>query len=268
MTEPLAGPLGEKLGERLGVGREAEVYAWGEDAVLKLYRPDFRYQVEALALERLDGRGVAPRLIDVVAEEGRTGLVLERLDGTDMLALLGRQPRRVWELARLLASTHHAVHAVRAPAELPDVREVLADRIARADLPEPLRDFTTRVLASLPAGDRLSHGDFHPGNVLVAADRVGVIDWSTAARGAPEADHARTLLLLRWADPVSQASVLSRALTTFGRSVFARAYARAYAPQPLPQLDSWLLVHAAARLAEGIEAERPALLKFLRRRSR
>jgi aminoglycoside phosphotransferase (APT) family kinase protein len=46
------------------------------------------------------------------------------------------------------------------------------------------------------------HGDYHPGNVLLAADRVAVIDWPTAARGAPEADHARTRLLLRWADPL------------------------------------------------------------------
>jgi len=119
MTEPLAGALGDKL----GAGREAEVYAWGDDAVLKLYRPDFpRHEIEALALQCLDGHGVAPRLIGTVEQDGRTGLVLQRLDGVDMLALLGRQPWRVRELARLLARTHHAVHDAHRTIRLRDGR--------------------------------------------------------------------------------------------------------------------------------------------------
>jgi aminoglycoside phosphotransferase (APT) family kinase protein len=114
----------------------------------------------------------------------------------------------------------------------------------------------------------LCHGDFHPGNVLVAADRVGVIDWASAARGVPEADHARAVLLLRWADPLPGTPLISRALMAAGRSVFAHGYARAYSGgshRPLQLVDSWLTVHAAARLSEGIEVERPALIAFLDR---
>jgi hypothetical protein len=29
------------IGSKLGAGREAEVYAWDDDAVVKLYRPGF-----------------------------------------------------------------------------------------------------------------------------------------------------------------------------------------------------------------------------------
>ena len=40
----------------LGAGREAEVYAWGDGAVLKLYRPGFGgHGAEATALRALDG---------------------------------------------------------------------------------------------------------------------------------------------------------------------------------------------------------------------
>src|SRR5690606_29121698 len=119
----------------------------------------------------------APRLIDVVEHDGRTGLVLERLAGPDLLVLLQRHPARLVGWARMLAGTHRAVHAVAAPAGLPDVRHVLATRIERAALPPPLRAFALNVLSGLPDGDRLLHGDFHPGNVLVAGDRAGVIDW-------------------------------------------------------------------------------------------
>jgi aminoglycoside phosphotransferase (APT) family kinase protein len=134
-----------------------------------------------------------------------------------------------------------------------------------------LRDFALRVLDRLPDGDRLCHGDYHPGNVLVAADRVGVIDWTNAARGVPEADHARTVLLLRWADPLPGTPLVSPALMAAGRSAFARRYARTYtrgADGPLRQMDAWLVVHAAARLSEGIDIEQPTLTGLLDRARR
>jgi hypothetical protein len=257
------------LGARLGAGREADVYAWGDDAVVKLYRPGFGgHRFEALALADLDGQGIAPKLIDTVCRDGRTGLVLERLDGADMLAVLQQQPWRVLGLARTLAGTHLTVHRVEAPATLPAVREVLAERINDAALPTHLRDHALRVLDGLPDGLTLCHGDFHPGNVLLAEGRVAVIDWPGAARGVPEADHARTRLLLRWADPLARTSPMSRALISAGRPLFAESYERAYrrgTPSTPPRSDPWLIVHAAARLSEGIDIEHPTLLAFLDR---
>jgi aminoglycoside phosphotransferase (APT) family kinase protein len=259
------------IGPKVGEGREAEVYAWGDDAVVKLYRPGYLgHRAEAVALAALDGHGLAPRLFDAVDRDGRPGLVLERLSGSDMLGLLPRQPWRVLALARALAKAHRAVHEVRAPEDLPDLRQVLAARIQNVALPQPLRAFALRVLDGLPTGDRLCHGDFHPGNVLVAADRVGVIDWANAARGVPEADHARTLLLLRWADPLPGTPLITRGLMAAGRSVFAHQYARTYrgSQNRLPRVDSWLTVHAAARLAEGIEVEQPTLIGRIERARR
>ncbi len=260
-----AGVIGPKLGE----GREAEVHAWGDDAVVKLYRPGYHgHQAEAAALSQLDGRGVAPRLIDVVDSDGRTGLVLERLGGSDMLTLLQRQPWRVVALAHALAEAHLAIHEVQAPVDLPDLRLTLAARIEDAALPTHLLSFALRVLDGLPTGDRLCHGDYHPGNVLVAAGRVAVIDWANAARGVPEADHARTLLLLRWANPLPGTPLMFRGLIAAGRSLLTRAYARTYrsgSSEPLRQLNSWLTVHVAARLSEGIDVERPKLIGLLDR---
>jgi Phosphotransferase enzyme family len=257
------------LGPKLGAGREADVYAYGDAAVLKLYRPGFGgHPAEAAALQSLDG--IAPRLLDLVDRDGRTGLVLERFDGPDMLTLLQRRPWRVFGLAGVLAVTHRAVHRVAAPAQLPELRPVLAARIHDAPLPPHLRSFAMRVLDGLPDGDRLCHGDYHPGNVLLTADRTAVIDWPAATRGVPEADHARTLLLLRWAVPLPGTPPLSRALIAVGRSLLAHRYARTYrrgAP-PLRQVDSWLLVHAAARLSEGIQVEQSMLTGMLDRARR
>jgi aminoglycoside phosphotransferase (APT) family kinase protein len=256
----------------LGAGREADVYAFGDAAVVKLYRQGFGgHRAESAALASLAGNPVAPRLLDVVERDGRTGLVVERLAGPDMLTLLQRRPWRVLSVARSLAGAHLAVHSVQAPAELADLRQVLAERIRDAAIPRHLHDFVSGVLDGLPDGDRLCHGDLHPGNVLLTADRAAVIDWGAATRGAPEADHARTLLLLRWADPLPGTPPVSRALIAAGRALLAAAYARAYRhvrPPTAHQHRSWLVVNAAARLSEGIRTERESLIDRLERARR
>ncbi len=256
------------IGPKIAEGREAEVYTWDGDraAVLKLYRPGYSGHVaEQAALTWLAG-GVAPRLIDSLEMDGRHGLILERLDGLDMLAMLERQPWRLLAYARTLAEAHTRIHTVQAPADLPDARQALAARIDAAALRRELHDFARQVLDGLPTGDRLCHGDFHPGNVLVGPGRVSVIDWANATRGVPESDVARTMLLLKQADPLPGTSPVFRGLMAGGRSLFARAYARAYRQRSNDRLnlvDSWAIVHAAARLAEGIRVEERRLIDLL-----
>jgi Ser/Thr protein kinase RdoA (MazF antagonist) len=259
-------------GRKISEGREAEVYEWGSGAVLKLYRPGFLgYTPERVALASVANDGVAPRVLGLVEADGRQGLVLERLDGTDMLTLLERAPWRLLGLARILAQAQVRINGVHAPAELPDVKVLLAARIEAAVHSAALRDFALEILDRLPTGDRLCHGDFHPGNVVVVSGRAGVIDWGNGARGAPAADHARTLLLLSRAEALPGTSALFRAVMSAGRDVFARAYARAYrraSSDAVAQIRMWTVVHTAARLAEGIAAERPKLLAALNRAHR
>ncbi|NUR70421.1 MAG: phosphotransferase [Hamadaea sp.] len=266
----LGGPsLGGSVGGKpLGEGREAVVFAYGDNAVLKVYRPGFGgHRTEAAVLRTLDGHGVAPKLLDMVDHDGLPGLVIERLAGPDMLTLLQRQPWRVLAFGRRLAETHLSVHSVSAPSTLADLRPALATRIAEAELPRHLLDFATHTLDGLPDGDRLCHGDYHPGNVLLTGDQAAVIDWGGATRGVPEADYARTLLLLRWADPLPSTPPLARAAIAAGRSLLARAYARTYrrSAPPLREVQPWLAVQVAARLSEGIPSERAMLLARLQR---
>ncbi|GID28177.1 hypothetical protein [Paractinoplanes brasiliensis] len=141
------------IGAKIGAGREADVHAWGDDAVVKLFRPGSGgHRAEAAALTALDGHGVAPRLIEVVDCGGRTGLVLQRFAGQDMLTLLQHRPWRVLGLARALAAAHLAINAVRVPSGLPEVREMLASRIEAAGLPAQTRDFALRVVTAEASG--------------------------------------------------------------------------------------------------------------------
>jgi hypothetical protein len=102
--------------------------------------------------------------------------------------------------------------------------------------------------------------------VLLSNGRAAVIDWAAATRGAPQADHARTMLLLRWANPLPGTPLIFRALIASGRRLLTRGYLRSYrkvSPDTLQHNDSWLTVNIAARLSEGIDAERPTLLNLL-----
>jgi aminoglycoside phosphotransferase (APT) family kinase protein len=252
------------LGPKIAHGREADVYAWGDDAVIKLFRPGFGgHAAEAAALRRLDGTGAAPRLVDTVDIDGRCGLVMQRIDGVDMLAHLQRRPWHLVALAHMLARAALRIHQVPAPPGLADQVEVLDERITAADLDPRFRGYASQLLRSLPTGDRLCHGDLHPGNAILTAGGASIIDWAAATRGTPASDVARTLLLLRQADPLPDTPVLSRLLISAGRSVFAAVFDRTYrqgAPQPPRRLVEWTVVHAAARLAEGLPAERDRLV--------
>jgi Ser/Thr protein kinase RdoA (MazF antagonist) len=257
------------IGARIAEGREAEVFEWEEGAVLKLYRPGYLGHVpEAAALSAIErGGGPAPRVIDAVEIDGRHGLVLERLEGRDMLSILEHRPWQMLDLARSLAEAHALIHGIEAPPDLPELKKLLVARIEAGVEDRSLRDFALRVLEPLPEGNRLCHGDFHPGNVLISELRVSVIDWSNATRGVPEADFARTALLIGHGDPPPGTSGLLRALVRIGRSLFAGSYARNYrrrAPRLLQNVRSWEIAHAAARLAEGIEAETQMLISFLK----
>lgn len=254
---------------RIAVGRQAEIFEWDEGTVLKLFHGgDTGIELEEAALAALAATdGPAPRVLDRVQIDGRPGLVLTRIDGIDMLAMLERKPWLIVSLARRLAAAHVEVHSVTAPAGLPSTKELLALRIEMAPLPRELKDLGLAHAAALPEGDRLCHGDFHPGNVLVTRDAVSVIDWPLASRGHPDADYARSALLMSIGDP-PPVSAFMRVLVMVGRRSFSRAYANAYQrlARPDPEVVRHArIAHVAARVLEGIEVEIPTLIRLLER---
>ena len=259
--------------ELLAQGREAEVFAWGDGTVLKLFREGDaeRARIEATALAAVAASGVAaPQAMEVVEVDGRHGIVLERVAGPDLLTILERKPYLVLAVARALASVHIAMHDVVAPASLPSLHDELALRIESASaLDADRRRFALDALASLPRGDRLCHGDLHPGNLLGDVGRPVAIDGGDAARGDPVADVARTELLVRFGHLPPGTPWALRRVAAVGRGLLVRRYLRSYRRQRSVDADllrRWRPVRAAARLGEGVDdAEVPALLALVRR---
>ncbi|HEY5651057.1 MAG TPA: phosphotransferase [Acidimicrobiia bacterium] len=247
----------------LGRGRTAEIYAHGERRVAKLLLPGF--DAEMLALEGRktqaahDAGAPAPATHGAVTVAGRPGYLFDRVDGPVMLDELRARLWRYRHHADLLARVHADVHA-RSTDALPDVKEKLAAQIDQAaDIGPTTRRRAKDRLRELDDGDRVLHGDLHPGNIVLTRDGPAVIDWMDAARGDPAADVARTLWLL--SPPVlgPEAGRIQGGFLT----VFRRRYLRGYLAatgSAAADIHPWRLPVLAARLAEGIEYETAALL--------
>lgn len=248
---------------RLAQGASAEVYAWPDNRVVKLFKPAFpRDAIESeLHQSRIaHGAGVpTPKPEGLVSVQGRTGIVFERCDGPTLYELIVARAQPAEALASLFFDLQRAVHVCTAPA-LPPLAAKLARRVPQArGAPEAAQRAALAMLAAAPATDTLCHGDFHPINVIVGKERAVVIDWLDAARGDPAMDVTRTLIYLHHARP--------REVDPAFRAAFVDAYlqrCRQAWEGRLDELARWQLPVALARLAEPVEDdERAALLALV-----
>ncbi|MER6498399.1 phosphotransferase [Streptomyces sp. NPDC001455] len=155
-----------RIGELLGAGRTADVYALDENWVLRRNRDGLDATREWAVMSYLSAHGYpVPRLGPRDATTAPCDLVLRRLTGPTMLESLESGDLTASEVATVLAGLLAELHTV--PARLS---------------PQP--------------EDRILHLDLHPGNVVLTPRGPVVIDWSDTAEGAPALDRAMTALIL------------------------------------------------------------------------
>ncbi len=198
------------------------MFALGGDRVLRRYRVPIDATVEARLMRYLAAAGYpVPEVFDA---EGRD-LVLERLNGPDMLADLGRRPWLIRRHARTLADLHNRLHRIDGPPGWP----------AAAG-----RDGT--VLAS---GTTMLHLDLHPANVMLTRRGPVVIDWVGARVGAPGVDVAMAYLILSTSDS-DLIPVWLRPVIRWLRTAYLNRFVAAAQDNPWPHLASV----ARARIAD------------------
>jgi aminoglycoside phosphotransferase (APT) family kinase protein len=261
------GRLGGAPGPKLAEGREAEIFAWDETTVLRLFRRGRSAETlarEAAAMTAARAAGpIAPAVRGTIEVDGRQGLLIERVDGPDLFATIARRPWTVWGAGRTLGAIQARLHEMPATS-LRSTKERLARNLAaRETLPASLLRTALSTLDDLPDGDRLCHGDLHPGNILMAHSGPVVIDWPNATRGDPTADVARTLTLLRVGALPPEAPRTVRLGDRFLRRSLQTAHLRAYRRArglDGALLDRWLVVALVDRLAEAIPGEREVIL--------
>ncbi|MEW6086172.1 MAG: aminoglycoside phosphotransferase family protein [Chloroflexota bacterium] len=242
------------LDRPLAHGRTADIYAWEDGFVLKLFHDWFPLEdveYEYRIAQAVHENGVrSPAVKEIVQVHGRNGLIYERINGETMFALFKRQPWNVFRFGKLLARYHAQVHACDCGAEVPLQKQKLQNKIKRADaLPVHLKSKLLDALEPLPVGNKVCHGDFHPDNIIMTKTDSVVIDWVDAAKGNPLADVARTSVLA-----LGSASTQTLGMNLFIKlfhAVYLKAYFRLN-PSGRKEYRQWLPIVAGARLSENI----------------
>jgi Ser/Thr protein kinase RdoA (MazF antagonist) len=239
----------------LAEGRNAEVFAYGDGRVLKLDRPEWTglspFEAEMLDLLADTGLPLA-RSHGAVTVDGRSGVVLDRIDGVPLSeVLLAADRAKVEQLAERFVELQRQINSASVaglPPLIPRLRLELESTIDDVGL----RSDLLRRLEALDDGSLgVLHYDFHPNNVLVTSDdRWIVIDWLTVAAGPAPADLARTLVLWgqRTTEPVSTFMATVRRVGTQRRGLTDE------------DLDGWVRLAAAGRLGEGFAGAEAAWL--------
>ena len=254
----------------IALGRTAEIYAWENNTVLKLFfdwvsDEDIAYEAKIHGVIQKHFAST-PKLLGEIEIDGRKGLILERIEGPnmrdEMLGHLLKAPKMV----RTFAKLHTAVHKSVIPEFIP-----VKARLKRGiDLIEPLSQESKakllKQLDSLPDKKNLVHFDYHPGQIIVAPDGPVVIDWVTAGQGDPAADVARTIITIKFFSVPEE-----KFFTRLAIDLFVRWYCWSY-PRQMCQLNpeismeavqAWMVPIAAARLNENVPGEKEKILAWL-----
>lgn len=258
----------QPIGERVGIGRTSDVFAYGDDSVVKVPYPGLPADWTVFEAEIARGIHAAglpvPEVRDVIEVDGRTAAVFERIEGPSMWQRIVQHPTDASALGRELAQIQRSLLAAGIPAGVPDFVDRLVRRIAIAEpLGDPERDEATRLARELPRGAALLHGDLHPGNVLMSPTGPVVIDWFDASIGHPIADIVRSSILMR-AGSGHAPDHLPGASPELLRQLHD-AYIGQFADE-LSDIESdlaaWQAAVAVGRLAEGAEVDERWLIQL------
>ncbi|MGE0600463.1 MAG: phosphotransferase family protein [Dehalococcoidia bacterium] len=261
-----------RLGDRVRVGRAAEVFEWGDDAVVKVLLEEgplsLLYSDETSQRAAFDAGLPVPAVRETLLIDGHPALVMDRVEGIDGLSAAEAKPWRIWKIGRDIGELHRRLNEVPAPAGLPRVKDRLARRLESPAVPPSARQRLRSLLDSMPEGDRLCHLDFHPGNVIESVDGPVVIDLANASSGEPTVDYVRSQLLFSVGTPGGELSWSDRLLIATGRGAMSAAYRSDYrsrGPVDATLVRRWKPLVVADQLAERVPEERTRLLRMLSR---
>lgn len=249
-TDPLA------KATLLAKASTADVYAWGDDQVLKLFHERTPWHANEVAATRFVHEvGLpVPEVIDDLIEVGeREGIVFERVDGPIMTEYIEEHPDKVENCAHQTAELHVQIHSTEV-TDLPPLLDVLTWSIQQAEsLDEKTSKAVLDVLNELPSEGVLTHNDFYPNNIIMSSQGPVVIDWAIGTRGSSLADLARTWLISKlWLGGLEEERAPDHLQLLWGR--YWETYFGHYAalhPFNMEDLIQWQIVAVTASLVWG-----------------
>ncbi len=250
------------LSKPIASGRTAEVFDSGDGWVVKLFafgigKEAAFNELDALKTAALHGIAV-PEPGDLVLMKMRWGFAMKKVEGQNGMQklLAGQDPV---EAGRIYARLQHDLTS-HSGKFLPQIEKIVEEKIARLDgFSDEEKEKLNSLLRKAPKGDRLLHGDFHPGNVLWQEDNGHVFtDWVDSSKGHPAADVARSLVLFGYG--TEGGSDPSRAAFTEAFLTEGENLSKGITEEAL----TWLPLCRAVRLLEAAEQSPEELAGLVR----
>lgn len=256
----------------IGQGNTAEIFAYEDNKILKLFREGISEEIATLEYEKAVFVQTyitnVPKAYDLIKINNRHGIIYERINGQDMIVVMIKSITKVNYYSRMLARSHSIMHKnlVEFDEGFSMKDKLRADIEAVEVISNKQKEFLIKYLEDLPEGESLCHFDFHPGNVIIQGKESIIIDWMTACVGNPCADIARTYVVLTYGE-LPNAKYLVRKLVGLFQKHVGKVYYKEYlklSKLEEKEIEQWILPVAAARLREWIpESEKKALLAFI-----
>lgn len=229
-----------------------DVYRDGDNAVKVFSKETNKADVlnEALNTTRVEETGFPiPCINEVSKVDGQWAITMNYIEGKTLAQIMKEDPGNVSTYIRQMVELQLDMHDQRAPL-LNKLKDKLVRQIQSLDELDSVKkyDLLTR-LDGMPKHVKVCHGDFIPQNILVAEDKMYVLDWVHATQGNASADAARTYLLLSLNNPY-----------------LADLYMDAFCELSETQkryVQQWLPIVAAAQLTKKKPEEKELLMKWL-----
>lgn len=262
----------------INAGWEAVIYDVPEDSnkVLKLFNFYGKSEAEnEVRMTKTASEAGLPCPVvygDVIEMNDRLGFYMEKIRGQAFanqgIYGFGSDAKKLSEEFARFHVKLHEKEGVEMPLRFKDVAAASIRNSTVLSVDERMK--VLDLLDSLPDGDRVYHGDFHPGNVMRRDDtgELVIVDWVRAMTGHPLADVARASAILStaWME-------FFPGIRRFVRSAirsFSQRYEEAYFEnsefEPA-DIEPWRVVVAGMRIGE-IQAKNKASkfhLKQIRR---
>lgn len=245
------------LGAPLFSSRSSELFGYGEDKLLKLFFADANKEFvdnEEINLKETFEKGISEvELFDRVKIDDRDGLIIKKLPGKTLLAVLNENPSFLEQIPSIMTRLQLKAHSNKTNVIRP-YKEIIQSSLAADSLSflnSEERSKVNQYVNQLPEGDSVLHLDYHPDNIMSDKTNSFVIDWATAARGVPSADVATSVYLISNGEvppgtPPEEAAVIEQI-----RVIILEKYLenyRAECPVSDEELELWKLAVLIVRL--------------------
>lgn len=257
----------------LAQGGQAEIYELDEDKVIRVLRDKKEEEYlkgEMSIMKSLKEKGKAvPEVYEYLKIEERPSIIMERLYGDSMLDEIRKKPLEMLKYAEELAKLHIEVTDSAEGLEMNSINDRAAHLIPLATmLDAELKEFVLKILAELPRGNDICHGDFHPGNIMKSKGQYYVIDWFGATCGKKLSDIAHTYVILKNTPKIPGMSKFQNFIIGRSSSIISSRYLSICAklePFDWSEFSKWMVVRASERIFYGEPFEKEALVKFVKK---